>query len=162
MLLTKKEKYAKFGLKGLYKRFKLAALSGDLNNIRYFLLVEKLDIHYHNDFVFRIACKKGYLPVVNYLLTSEELTEHSDIHANNELGLRKACEFGHLEVVKYLTMSPDLKEQANIEAINDSVMKTVKTHKNPALEQFLLYFKLDQKLAPKLNDKTLSSQTMKI
>lgn len=160
--MIKKEKYAKFGQKGLYKRFKIAALAGDLNNIRYFLLVENLDIHYHNDFVFRIACKKGYLHVVKYLLTSEDLTEHADIHANNELGLRKACEGGHLEVVKYLTISPDLKNHANIDSVDKLLLKTVQAHKYQELEKFLLYFKLENKLPPKLTSINLSSHTIKI
>lgn len=162
MLMEKKAKYAQFGLKGLNKRFKLAALSGDLNQIRYFLLVEKLDIHYQNDFVFRMACKKGYLEVIKYLLTSEELTEHSDIHANNELGLRKACEFGHLEIIQYLTISPELTEHANVDCVDNLLIKTVKYKKYQEVENFLLYFQLNKKLPPKLSNNLLSLHTFKI
>lgn len=149
MLLAKKEKYAGFGIKGLTKRFTQAALSGNLKNIRYFLLVEKLDIHFNNDFVFRMACKKGYLEVVRYVLTSEELTEHCDIHSQVDLGFRKACEFGQLSIVQYLTTSSELKEHANVYAKDNIALTLAKTNGNQELQKYLLYFKLDQKFEQK-------------
>lgn len=146
MDLNKKQKYANFGLKGLNKRFKLAALSGDLQNIQYFLLIEKLDIHFDNDFVFRIACKKGYLHILQYILTSEALTEHANIHVSNDIGFRKACMFGHLEVVKYLTTSNELTDHANVYAHNNEGLQMAQQNNNKELEKFLLFFKLDQLL----------------
>lgn len=60
-----------------------------------------------------LACEKGWIEEVIYLLTSDELLLHSYIN-NEGYPLKKACQFGHLEIVKYLLTSPDLKEHANI------------------------------------------------
>lgn len=43
--LERKEKYNSFGIKAINKIFKNAVMSGQLNAVRYFLLVEKVNIH---------------------------------------------------------------------------------------------------------------------
>ena len=65
------------------------------------------------------ACYEGRLEVVQYLLTSPELSEHANIHAKDDLGFIWACAQGHLEVVKYLLTSPELTEHADIHASSD-------------------------------------------
>ena len=37
------------------------------------------------------GCKNDNLDIVQYLLTSPELTEHADIHAADDLGFIVAC-----------------------------------------------------------------------
>ena len=72
------------------------------------------DIHSGDELGFRMACEKGHLEVVKYLLTSPELIEaghtFANLHAVNEAGFRWACAYGHLEIVKYLLTSHQLKE----------------------------------------------------
>ena len=65
------------------------------------------------------ACQNDDLEIVQYLLTSPELTEHANIHAKNHEGFRLACEKGHLEIVQYLLTSPELTEHADIHAQDD-------------------------------------------
>ena len=65
------------------------------------------------------ACKNDDLEIIQYLLTSPELTEHADIHAKNDSGFSWACRYGNLEVVKYLLTSLEFTEHANIHADND-------------------------------------------
>ena len=65
------------------------------------------------------ACYEGRLEVVQYLLTSPELSEHANIHAEDDLGFINACDLGHLDVVKYLLTSPELTEHADIHAKDD-------------------------------------------
>ena len=69
-------------------------------------IVEKgVDIHYDDEYGFRIACFKGHLDIVKYLTMLYKDTHHNmiDIHARDDYGFKKACEFGHLDVVLYLT-----------------------------------------------------------
>ena len=65
------------------------------------------------------ACQNDDLDIVQFLLTSPELTEHANIHAENDEGFRSACRCSHLEVIKYLLTSPELTEHADIHAHND-------------------------------------------
>lgn len=65
------------------------------------------------------ACQHGDLVLVQYCLTSPELTYHADIHAEDGCGFLHACDNGHLEVVRYLLTSPELKEHADIHEQND-------------------------------------------
>ena len=79
------------------------------------------------DLDFLVACEKGDLKLVKYLLTSPEIKEaghdFANLHENEEEGFRWACSNGHLEVVKYLLISPDLIEAghtfANVHAVDD-------------------------------------------
>ena len=45
------------------------------------------------------ACRNDDLDIVQYLLTSLELTEHANIHAKDDEGFRWACIECRLEVV---------------------------------------------------------------
>ena len=65
------------------------------------------------------ACQNNDLDILQFLLTSLELTEHADIHARNDAGFRIACLDGHLEIVKYLLTSDELTEHADIHAKDD-------------------------------------------
>ena len=68
---------------------------------------------------FIASCQNNDLDIVQFLLTSLELTEHADIHAENDRGFRNACLYGRLEVVKYLLTSAELNEHVDIHAEND-------------------------------------------
>ena len=62
------------------------------------------------------ACRRGFLEIVKYLLTSPEVKHHADIHRYSDEPIKSACIFGHLDIVKYLLESPDLEDHANIYA----------------------------------------------
>lgn len=147
--LARKEKYNGFGIKAINKRFKNAVMSGQLNAVRYFLLVEKVNIHLEKDFVFRIACKRGYLDIIEYVLTSNELNEHCNINIDNDIGIKRACEFGHLEVVKFLSSSPKIKKHADVFCRNNILFDIAKTNNKIDIEKYLLYFQLSQALLGK-------------
>ena len=148
----KTEFYKTLGVKGLNSRFKQAAINGYLHIVEHFLtsreLQHNVDIHFDNDYTFRVACKKGYLEMVRFLLTSDKLSEHVDIHTQQELGLKKACEFGHLEVIQYLLFSPELTEHANPYA-NESIFQVA----TKEATMLLLSFKLEKEL-PLSNNNT--------
>lgn len=150
--LTPKEKYKGFGEKAFHKRFKNAVMSNQLNALRYFILVEKINIRHDNDFAFRIACKKGYLDIVEYCLTSEELNEHCDIHIDDNVGIVKACEFNHIEVVKFLSSSDKLTEKADVFCRDGKLFQLAEQNKYFEIQKHLLNFKLENKL----NTKNLS------
>ena len=61
------------------------------------------------------ACQNNDLDIVQYLLTSAELTEHADIHAENDLGFRRALICGYLEVIKYLIIDMNIEKTIHIE-----------------------------------------------
>eukprot|EP01104_Vermistella_antarctica_P002168 TRINITY_DN1232_c2_g1_i4.p2 TRINITY_DN1232_c2_g1~~TRINITY_DN1232_c2_g1_i4.p2 ORF type:complete len:138 (+),score=16.55 TRINITY_DN1232_c2_g1_i4:203-616(+) len=59
-------------------------------------------MHFGNDnFALQLACKKGELPVVQYLHTAFGLTA-DDARANDNFALQLACKKGELPVVQYL------------------------------------------------------------
>ena len=63
-----------------------------------------------------LACRRGHLDIVKFLLTSDEVKYHADIHRYGDEPIKSACEWGELEIVKYLLESSDLEEHANIYA----------------------------------------------
>lgn len=68
------------------------------------------------DSQFIIACSKGELDKVDFLLTSDRLERHTSIHAQNDEGFVQACQNGRLEVVEYLLTSKKLKKHSHIQA----------------------------------------------
>ncbi len=147
--LTKKEKYKGFGNKAFYKRFKNAVMSGHLHTIRYLVLVENISIRYDNDFVFRIACKKGYLDIVEYCLTNNELKEHCNINIDNDVGIIKACEFNHLHIVKFLLSSDKLIKKSNVFCRDGKLFQISQQNNHFELQKYLLNFKLEKNLSLK-------------
>lgn len=89
-------------------QFTKACETGNLDTVKHLLTEELADIHTRDDLGVRIACMKGHLEIVQYLLTSPELTEHANIHALNDTGFYCACAFGETPVIQYLLTSPDL------------------------------------------------------
>jgi len=85
----------------------LASEIGNLEDVIYLIEVCKANIHSDKDYAFRIACEKGYLNIVQYLLTRD-----ANIHANKDYALRKACENGFIDIVRCLI------EKNNINTIN--------------------------------------------
>lgn len=64
---------------------------------------KKIDIHVHNEWIFRNACENGYWKIVRYLWRiSKNIDDIIDIHANNDWSLRYACKYEHSLVVKFL------------------------------------------------------------
>jgi ankyrin repeat protein len=61
---------------------------------------------------FYLACKSGYLDIVQYLLNSKEIEIHPDINGDNGQALKNACSEGHFEIVKYLLCGKELKTKA--------------------------------------------------
>lgn len=63
---------------------------------------------------FQEACQNGYVELVRFLTTSEDLRSAGypaiNIHQFNESAFRMACANGHLEVVKFLVDSESLVE----------------------------------------------------
>lgn len=57
---------------------------------------------------FRWACLYGHLPIVSYLLTSDDLPQKALIHSNNDSAINNAVKNGHIEVIDYLLFSPEL------------------------------------------------------
>ena len=78
-------------------------------------LIQHVNIHADNDNGFRLACSRGHLEVVKYLLTGTDLKEHANIHADNDLGFRWACANGQLEIVKFLILDMSIEKTKHIE-----------------------------------------------
>jgi ankyrin repeat protein len=95
---------------------------------------------------FHVACIKGNLDLVKYLLTSNELENNADIHFENDECISLACRYGNLEVLKYLLTSPDLKSHANPHSQSSDAFRWA--CKNGHLN-IIKYFLFD----PSINDK---------
>lgn len=74
------------------------------------------------------ACESKDMNLVQYLLTSPELSKHADIHTmchgENGSPLRVAFHNKHFDLANYLLTSPDLKEHANIHVSHDVIFRS--------------------------------------
>ena len=70
-------------------------------------ITPNLDLHADNEKIFKIACKRGYFDIVQYLLTNNF---NIDVHADNDYAFKWACYKNHIEIVKYLLNNYDVKE----------------------------------------------------
>jgi len=59
------------------------------------------DIHYKNEYPLILACSKGYLNIVIYIVNFCS----PDLDAQNGSALRNACVYGYFGVVKFLIES---------------------------------------------------------
>ena len=60
-----------------------------------------INYFYQDDTPIHIACEKGHLPIVKYLIEKQKV--HIDIKRYVEYTpLHYACQFGHLRIVEYL------------------------------------------------------------
>lgn len=89
-----------------------ATYYGYIDIIKFFLssplLKSNIDIHFNNDYPFRIACENNNLEMVQYYLTSPDLKEHADPYAYDHYGFRYACSNHHMDVIKYLCSIPTI------------------------------------------------------
>lgn len=72
---------------------------------------------------FYLACNNGKYSLVEYLLTSPELSIHADIHYNDDCVIHCVTEHGYSVLVKYLLTSPNLKEHIYIEKYLDDIFE---------------------------------------
>lgn len=77
------------------------------------------DIHFSNEYVFRIFCKNGNIVMAKYLYNKYPTI---NIHAKNEYAFRKACEYGYLELSKWLY---EIDNIVNIHICNDIILQRV-------------------------------------
>jgi ankyrin repeat protein len=69
-----------------------------------------------------LACEKGWLEEISYLLTSSDLPINASLNYDNGLPLTSASKKGKLEIIKFLLTSPNLKNHANIHSKNDMAL----------------------------------------
>lgn len=98
----------------LNEQFVNACKDNDLDKVKDLLSNPIVDIHYLEDSGLLQACKEGHYQIVEYLLSSPDLKEHSDIHAQSDYALILACEKGDFDILDFLLNSPKLKEKINL------------------------------------------------
>ena len=89
-------------------QFYEACRIGGLTSVKHLINNFNINVHAENEKGFRLACWKGHLNVVQYLL---ENNFNIDVHANNEDGFRWACKYGYSNVVKYLLTKMELTNE---------------------------------------------------
>jgi ankyrin repeat protein len=120
-----------------------ACCLGRLDRVKYLITKKDVDINFNNDQPFREACRSQSFDIVEYLLTSTELQNHSNI--NNGLkehevsGLSYACVNGDISLVKYLLSSPNLKEHANVHEGNDNAFKLAFYREKEEVLKYLIF-----------------------
>jgi ankyrin repeat protein len=98
----------------LNEQFVNACKDNDLAKVKELLSNPAVDIHYLEDSGLLQACREGHYQIVEYLLSSPDLKEHSDIHAQGDYALILACEKGNFDVLDFLLNNQDLKERINL------------------------------------------------
>lgn len=130
-----------------------AADANDFNKIVYLLtspeLTEHADIHANQDEVFRTACNRGNLPLVQFLLTSTTLKERVDIHCCDDYGIVEAVSSGNIELVQYLLTSPELSEHIDVNALEGLALCAACRYGHLDIVKFLLF-------APEIDNLSLS------
>ena len=104
-----------------------------------------------NNSGINIACGKGQLDVVKYLLSSNELKEQglplATMEFNHE-GWWWAIEGGHLDVIQYLMTSPDLKKHIDIHKDQDKAFRLACERNQLEIIQYFIF----EQLIPKTSD----------
>jgi ankyrin repeat protein len=85
-----------------------------------------------------LACEKGWIEEVNYLLTSLDLLIRPSINHTSGDPLQTACKYGKLEVVKYLLTSPNLNEHANLHIKDDIALGLACKHGHLEIVHYLI------------------------
>jgi hypothetical protein len=80
-------------------KFNIAIAIGDLPEVTRMSHVDGVDVTAQDNYAVRLACTKGHLGVVRYLV---EQCPGVDVTADDNYALRWTCGFGHLDVVRYL------------------------------------------------------------
>ena len=101
----------------------MASMDGDIKTIKD--LFKKKKIKSTHDYslssIFNRVCEKGYLDIVQYLLTSPDTKESfHDIHIKDDYWIKQVCENGHLDIAKYLFTSTELNNNAKVNT-NDNI-----------------------------------------
>jgi hypothetical protein len=95
---------------------------GNLELIKWlFTLDNKPDIHYQDDFPFRIVCSKNYFDIAKFLIT---LDDKPDIHARNDEAFRMICFNNNIDFAKWMF---NLDNKPNIRENDDEAFITACT-----------------------------------
>lgn len=101
----------------------MACQEGDLKTLQNLFANKKIKSHHNHSFtsMFNTVCEKGYLNIVQYLLTSPDTQDSfHNLHIQDDFWVKKTCENGHLDVIKYLFTSKELNSHAKVNA-NESI-----------------------------------------
>jgi sulfur relay (sulfurtransferase) DsrC/TusE family protein len=100
---------------------------GYMKDIRKWTNQCNINIHWCDEYGFRLACEQGYLNIVEYLTNFYETSNTIiDIHINEEEGFRTACSNGHYNIIKYLVnlyKNHSFYTKININARNEEGFK---------------------------------------
>ena len=92
------------------QNFLNACKAGDLSDVKHFLK-NGMDIHLSQEQAFSNACSSQNIELIDYLLSSPELTEHSKINPEFNEDLLRSCMVGNKEIVKKLFELPIFQKQ---------------------------------------------------
>jgi homotetrameric cytidine deaminase len=109
-----------------------SAYHGHLGVVK-FLVECGADVYAEDDEALRWSAESGHLDVVKYLVECG-----ADVHARNDAALEQSERYGHLDVVKYLV--------DHVENVN----KTSKIAVQSTLENYILYYSKNSKIAFKM------------
>jgi hypothetical protein len=99
-----------------------ASMEGDIKTIEKLFKKKKIKSHhgYSLTSMFNTICEKGYLNIVQYLLTSPDTKDSfHNIHIRDSYWIKKVCENGHFDVAKYLFSSKELTHHAQVHTDDD-------------------------------------------
>jgi hypothetical protein len=98
-----------------------------------FLIENKADIHFENDYALRDGCKIGHTRTVALLLEQK-----ADIHVSNDYGIRLASKHGHKDIVALL-----IQHKADIHAEDNDAVRLASGYGHKDVVALLLEHKAD-------------------
>lgn len=97
---------------------------GNLELIKWlFTLDDKPDIHYQDDFPFRIVCSKNYFDIAKFFIT---LDHKPNIYSRNDEAFRMVCFNNNIDFAKWIF---NLDDKLNIRENDDEAFRTACTKK---------------------------------
>ena len=150
----------------IYNAFQTSCIQGHLELAKWLkdlgetIRYSKVNIHLHDDFVFRVVCSKGQIDIAKWLIDLGEnhCYDKINIHFQNEYCFEKACKEGQIKIAKWLI---DLGEnhgygKINIHDGDDYIFKTCCNYHQIDIAKWLIdlgenhgYGKFDQYIIDK-------------
>lgn len=113
------QEYGGLSKSDLNLKFSNSCEFGDIHSVKYLLasdeLKEHADVHFSEDFGFRIACRKGHLDIVRYLTCSPNLKEHAIINADDDYAFKWAVYHKHYDIIRFLIFELNIAKSFSIE-----------------------------------------------
>ena len=122
-------------------------------------IFNQLNVHDKNEEAFSVACSKGNLELIKWLLNyknSNQINTYNgvNVHANNESAFRLACDYGQTEVVELL-LSLEGQREIDINVLQEDGFKSACYGRHIEIIRLLLNLKGKRRVNVHINEESI-------